>query len=221
MSTRIASPDRAAETEAAILQAARDLLAEGGLEVLSMRGVAKRVGVSATTIYNYFENKRELVHRIVMQGFERFDVYLREAAARAPQGSAERVYALGEAYIRFAMENREYFKVLFTIQGEQPREMEELPESGGYYLFRQTVVEAMESGAFRRSDPDLVVIYLWAHVHGLVTLSLACNLGQHCTREEEPVGAAELFASLRDFVMRGLTPIDSHTHGDKSGDEGE
>ena len=60
---KVADPQRAAETEAAILEAASDVLAEEGLEALSMRAVGARVGLSATALYNYVQNKQELVDR--------------------------------------------------------------------------------------------------------------------------------------------------------------
>ena len=199
----------ARRTETAILEAARDLLAEGGLEGLSMRGVASRVGLSATAIYNYFDSKQDLVDRVVVSGFRRFEGYLESAIEGLPEGSPDRLFKLGEAYIRFALENREYFKVLFTLAAERPREIEELPAEGGYQLLRQAVMDAMDAGRIRRDDPDLVALYLWTHVHGLVTLFLACRLEGHCGPEgqplgEESVGATELFARFRTFIREGL-----------------
>ncbi|MGD2153649.1 MAG: TetR/AcrR family transcriptional regulator, partial [Gemmatimonadales bacterium] len=183
-----------------------DLLAEGGLEALSMRGVASRVGVSATAIYNYFENKRALVERVVTQGFERFAGYLRSAIVDLPVGSAERVKALGDAYIRFALENREYFRVIFASHAETPRDIEELPEGGGYELLRQAVVDAMAAGTIREADPDLVVLYLWTHVHGLVTLLLTCEPDARCEHTGRRLSAPELFARFSEFVYGGLRP---------------
>jgi AcrR family transcriptional regulator len=206
MSPKVADPERAAETEAAILEAARDLAAEGGLDALSMRGVAARVGMSATAIYHYFENKQALVKRVVTLGFERFVSYLRAAIVGLPHGSAERLRALGDAYIRFALENREYFRVLFGTHTDTPQDIEELPDAGGYNLFRQAVVEAMESGAIRRADPDLVVLYLWTHVHGLVTLLLACKAEARCQHTGERLSAPDLFGRFSDFVLHGLRP---------------
>jgi AcrR family transcriptional regulator len=206
MTPRTAAPQRAADTETAILEAARDLLAEGGLEALSMRGVASRVGVSATAIYNYFENKRALVERVVTQGFERFAGYLRSAIVDLPVGSAERVKALGDAYIRFALENREYFRVIFASHAETPRDIEELPEGGGYELLRQAVVDAMAAGTIREADPDLVVLYLWTHVHGLVTLLLTCEPDARCEHTGRRLSAPELFARFSEFVYGGLRP---------------
>lgn len=209
MTPRVADPLRAAETEAAIVEAARHLLAEGGIEALSMRAVAARVGVSATAIYNYFEKKQALLDRVVNKAFERFGGYQRAAIADLPEGSIERVRALGEAYVNFALENREYFKVIFTLRAERPREIDELPEGGGYYLFRQTVVEAMRSGAMREADPDLVVLYLWAHVHGLVTLFLACHPDARCEHTGEELDAAQLYSRFSEFFYHGLAPVEA------------
>ena len=206
MTPKVADPVRGAETEAAIQEAARDLLAEGGLSALSMRGVAARVGVSATAIYNYFQNKEDLVRRVVTQGFERFTAYLREAIVDLPVGSRERLRALGEAYIRFALENREYFRVIFASHAETPRDIEELPEGGGYMLFRQAVVDAMEAGAIRQTDPDLMVLYLWTHVHGLVSLLLTCEPDARCEHTGRRLSAPELFARFSEFMFDGLHP---------------
>jgi AcrR family transcriptional regulator len=170
------SANRTGDVEGAILDAARDLLAEKGLQGLSMRTVAERVGVSATAIYHYFENKEELVHRVVRQGFQRFGEYIEQAMGAHPRGSLERVRAVGEAYLRFALENHAYFRVLFNLQRPHAHNIEDLPEGGGYGLLRQAVVDAMESGAMRTIDPDLMVMYLWSLTHGLLMISLACQI---------------------------------------------
>ena len=179
MAGKESAGNRTGDVEGAILQAARDLLAEKGLQGLSMRTVAQRVGVSATAIYHYFENKEALVQRVVRQGFERFGEYIEQAMRAHPRGSLERVRAVGEAYLQFALENHAHFRVLFNLQRPQPQTIEDLPEGGGYGLLRQAVVDAMESGAMRSIDPDLMVMYLWSLTHGLLMISLACQI-EHC-----------------------------------------
>ena len=197
--------ERTAETEAAIVGAARNLLAEGGLDALSMRVVADRVGLSATAIYHYFENKDALVGRVVSDGYRRFGEYALSAADRHARGSLERVIALGEGYVRFAFENQESFRVLYSIQTRSPRDREELPGGGGYELLRQTVVEAMETGAVREANPDLIAHYLWTCVHGLVTLTLACNVETaDCPALQRPRSAVDLFQEFRIFLSHGL-----------------
>jgi AcrR family transcriptional regulator len=205
MTPKVSDPVRASETEAAILEAARDLLAEGGLEAVSMRSVAARVGLSATAIYNYFENKGDLVRRVVHQGFDRFTGYLKEAVTDLPMGSRERLRAHGRAYLRFATENPEYFRVIFAAHGD-PEELDTLPGGGGYPMFRKAVVEAMEAGTIREADPDMVVVYLWTLVHGLVTLQLAFEPDARCPHSGERLSGLELFERFADFVYLGLGP---------------
>ena len=204
---RAAESEPASRTEQAIVEAGRDLLAEGGLDGLSMRAVAGRVGISATAIYNYFDNKQALVDRIVLSGWSRFESYLRDAVADRDRGSLERLYALGEAYIRFALENQEYFKVLFTMRSERQREIEELPAEGGYLLLREAVEEAMDAGRLRRADVDLVALYLWTHVHGLVTLFLACRVGSECCDDGGEPDPVELFGRFRSLMSDGLRAV--------------
>ena len=188
-----------------ILEAARDVIAAGGLEALSMRGVAERVGVSATALYHHFANKQALVDAVVQMAFERFGAEMEQAARAHPTGSLERVAALGEAYVRFAVEHEAYFRVIFSIAAPNPREVEDLPHGAGYPLLRQSIAEAMASGAMRAADPDLMAHYLWAHVHGIVTLALSCRLS-HCPACEgrgTPV-ALELLHGFSAFLREGI-----------------
>ena len=202
---------RSADTERAILDAARDLLAEGGIDALSMRAMAARVGLSATAIYHWFDNKEALVDRVVADGFRRSESYLWRAIEDLPAGSRERVAALGEAYIRFALENQQYFKVIFAIQTEHPRAVDDLPGRGGYGVLRQCLVEAMEAGSIRREHPDLLALYLWSVVHGLVTIFLACDAGEALDELGVPREGPEdptvlLFRRFRDVIESGLLP---------------
>jgi len=207
--------ERSAETERAILDAARTLLAEGGVSALSMRIVAERVQLSATAIYHYFKGKDELVRKVVEGGYRRFGEYLQEAIEREPKGSIERLTAIGEGYVRFAFENQEYFRVLYNIQARIPRDLDELPGGGGYHLLRQCVVDAIETGAVRDANPDLVAHYLWTCVHGLVTLTLACNLDASCAGADGnlPSSAVDLFRSFQGFLADGLRPSSSQGSG--------
>ncbi len=192
------------DLEADILDAARDLIAEGGLDRLSMRAVAEKVGVSATAIYHYFQGKQDLVERVVKRAFERFGGYLERAMREHPRGSVERIRALGEAYIRFALENQAYFRVIFSLEAPDPRALEDLPGGGGYELLRQSVEDAIEAGNYRKADPDLMSLYLWSVCHGLITLALACRFEECSERGNVPTSPLELFHALGPFVQAGV-----------------
>jgi len=210
--SQIIEKERSGETETAILEAARDLLAQGGLDALSMRAVASKVGLSATAIYHWFQNKEDLVDRVVLHGFRRSEAYMWKAIEDLPAGSMDRVAALGEAYIRFALENREYFKIIFAIQTPAPRHIDDVPGQGGYRVLRQCVVEAMEAGNIRQMEPDLVVLFLWSLVHGLVTIFMACDPKELlaetgcCDDLDERDLTLGLFERFRAMVRIGLEP---------------
>jgi AcrR family transcriptional regulator len=174
-----------ARTQDRIVDAARALLATAGLAGFSMRAVAERV------------------ERVVELGFEQFERKLLEAIVSLPVGSFARIAALGDAYIRFAAEHEEEFKILFNPVVTGRKRVKDLPGQGGYAILRRCIVEAMEHGALKESDPDLVAFYLWSRVHGIVMLLLACDFGDEFDVEGGPE-AAELFDATRVYVTAGL-----------------
>lgn len=64
------------DTRTRILNAARELYLEGGHRSVTMRGVAERVGVTATALYRQFDDKDALMNEVVDEGFRRFGRYL-------------------------------------------------------------------------------------------------------------------------------------------------
>jgi AcrR family transcriptional regulator len=197
--------DAAVGPHDAILEAARDLIAEGGIEAMSMRAVAERVGVSATAIYHHYANKQALVDAVVRLAFERFGAEMQAAVDREPRGSLKRVRAFGEAYVRFAIDHQAYFRIIFSIAAPTLRNIDELPAGGGYPLLRETIADAMASGEMRPGDPDVMAHFLWAHVHGVVTLALACRLEKcpQCRGGESQV-ALEMFRVFGPLLRHGI-----------------
>jgi AcrR family transcriptional regulator len=194
----------AAQTEAAIVRVARALLAEGGAGTCSMRAVAEGSGITAAAIYKHFRDKAALIDHVVGLSFQAFERSLLDAIAPLPPGSFARLAALGEAYIRFAEEHQEEFKVLFMPLSSGRKKLSDVPGEGGYRVLRQCVVEAIEAGSIRDADPDLVAFYLWSRVHGIVMLLLACDFGEVIEAEGGP-HSLNLFGLTRSFVVSGLS----------------
>ncbi len=205
MDTTISAPPVAAlRTRERIVDSARGLLASGGLVSCSMRAVAARAGVTPGAIYRHFADKDRLVAHVVGEAFERFEIALLEAVASLPVGSFERIAAMGEAYIRFAQQNEEEFKILFNPLVTQRKRIDELPGRGGYSILRRCVAEAIEAGTIRSdADPDRVALFLWSRVLGILTLLLTCDFEGEVEGE---LDAASLFRSTRDLVVHGLAP---------------
>jgi AcrR family transcriptional regulator len=199
---------RALQTQDRILAAARSLLAQGGAPACAMRAVAERAGVTPGAIYRHFSDKDALVARVVELAFQHFETFLLESIVSLPVGSFARIAALGEAYIRFAQENEEEFKIIFTPQVTERKKVDEIPGRAGYPILRRCIAEAMAAEAVRQADPDLVAFYLWSRVHGIVMLLLACDLDD-ALDVAGGASALNLFEATRTFVTDGLKRTDA------------
>ncbi|MDH3298557.1 MAG: TetR/AcrR family transcriptional regulator [Gemmatimonadota bacterium] len=190
-------------TRERILTSARGLLAEGGVAACSMRAVADRAGITPGAIYGHFVNKESLVQNVVDETLRDFERSLLGAIVSLPVGSFARISALGDAYVRFATEHEEEFRVLFMPVAGPRRKLSEIPGKIGYRILHQAVSEAIESGEIVHTNVDLVALYLWSRVHGVVTLMLACDVSGELA-SGEPRDAQSLLNLTKELVVFGL-----------------
>ena len=159
------------EVRQKILDAARELFAREGYDRVTMRSIAKTIEYSPTTIYNYFEDKCDLVDALCEKDFTEL------LAALRPNGLAadpvERIVQLGLAYAEFGLRHPNHYRFMFMTPFERKAGGDhELSESGqrAFELLRSAVVAAIEAGAFRPGDPTHLAQILWASIHGAVAL---------------------------------------------------
>jgi AcrR family transcriptional regulator len=176
------------QLRAQIIDAARDLLLERGLDGLSMRAIAERIEYSPATIYLYFRDKEELVREIVSSGFERMNAVTAAELARVGDGAsaAEQYGAMGRAYARFALENPLYFRVMFELPSTPELACSEPAEAGvrGFEAAVAAVQRAVDAGEFVDLDARRAATLGWAMVHGLTTLYLSGHLGDQAPTQE-------------------------------------
>ena len=152
-----------------ILDAARDLFAREGYERVTMRRVADAIEYSATTIYNHFEDKDDLVQALCHEDFAKLLGHLEARAL--PEDPVEKIRQLGLAYAHFGRSHPNQYRFMFMT----PQKFEQIhelapPGQQAYAHLRAAVVEALESGRFRPGDADTFTQVLWACVHGAVAL---------------------------------------------------
>ncbi len=160
------------KTKENILQAARELIAEKGIDGLSLRELARRIDYSPSGLYEYFHSKDELVTAVCAEGMERLNDYLSSVPADLPP--MERLFKMGLAYLEFARQNPEHFRLIFTDMAAPATVCDESPlEDNPYQTLLQAVQGAMEAGAIvPRPGYDLpeIAYSLWALVHGMAML---------------------------------------------------
>jgi AcrR family transcriptional regulator len=163
------------ELREAILTAAGVLFLERGYDGFSLRGVAERIGYSATTIYLYFADKDELLFAVVDEGFQTFKAPLTAAAASVsdPLGRLE---AIGRAYIDFGLSHPAHYQLMFMqrpdfLLGYRVGECE--PRINGFGVLQQAVQQGIDAGIFPPGDAEAYSDALWAEVHGVVALAIS------------------------------------------------
>jgi AcrR family transcriptional regulator len=158
-----------------ILDAAGELFLEQGYEGFSMRRVAERIGYSATTIYRYYEDKDDLLLAVVNEGFSEFARQLTEAAENV-SNPLKRLEALGQAYIRFGLDNPVYYQMMFMQRADlifESRKEQTKPMIDSFGALQTSVRAAMDAGFLKRGDVETYSHVIWSVVHGVTALALA------------------------------------------------
>lgn len=145
------------------MAAGRQLLEEEGLEALTMRRLAERVGIRAPSLYKHLPDKAALEAAIIATGFEEAAAAFEQAVDRAGEGSGEgsgdALVALAAAYRRFALEHPHLYRLM--TNGPLPRA--HLPPG----LEGRTAAPLL-----RVAGSEARARAVWAFAHGMVMLEL-------------------------------------------------
>lgn len=155
-----------------ILAAARDLLAEtGDKDAVSVRAVAERVGVTTPSIYLHFKDKDDLLDAVCADVFAALAVAL--TAAAAEDGTPlEKLLAQGRAYVKFALDKPEHYRLAFMISFE-PRNVDDVLADSCFSQLLRTVQECIDAGIFPAGPGALrLAMDLWSAAHGLASLMI-------------------------------------------------
>lgn len=159
-----------------ILAAAEQLLLETGNEdAVSIRAVAKKVGVTPPSIYMHFPDKTELIFQVCDKLFRDLDE-LFEAATAGVDDPLESLMLRGKAYVRFGLDHPEHYRIMFMNNpGSTPdRYKAGMGQGDGAFgHLVETVQRCIDSGALPAQDPLNAAIALWVTVHGITSLLLA------------------------------------------------
>jgi AcrR family transcriptional regulator len=148
---------------AALISAARELLAEDGTEALSLRAVARRAGVSAMAPYRHFPDKEALLAAVAAEGFREFAKALEDADNGAAPETA--LLEQGVAYVRFACAQPALFRLMFGPPRQGTHVALKHDEAMAHSVLAARV--AADTPAELRQARTLAC---WSVVHGLASL---------------------------------------------------
>lgn len=187
-----------------ILKAALDLMNEGGLGVLSMREVARRAGVSHQAPYHYFADREAILAELAREGFETLNGYVSKALV-GKDGAQAGMAAIGEAYVRFALDHPALFSLMFRCEMV---DLSKYPDAKAVAEEAFNAPMRVIAGTYGEDDPSLQTRMLacWSLAHGLATLLLEKKIAKHFgeTREEQDAGVKAVIG-LYAASMSGAT----------------
>lgn len=173
------------DLRAALVEAGLKALESQDIGDISLRQLAREVGVSPTAVYRHFPDKSALLQALAKAGIDQMALWQQRAATYAQGGEA--FAATGRAYVRWALANPALFRLAFgrceqvgpTVFGDN-----EAARMLRNHALHQT---GSEAGAQR------LMIQAWAVVHGLAMLMLDGQLPKNDALIDQVVDASTLF----------------------------
>ncbi|WP_062209235.1 TetR/AcrR family transcriptional regulator [Streptomyces sp. NBRC 109706] len=155
---------------AALLAAAERGLREHGADQLSLRVLAREVGVSHAAPRRHFPDRQALLDALAEDGFLKLGAVLRAALAGAGEDFPSRVRATMTAYTRFATERAALLELMYTSKHRPgaTRIVEAAEEPFG--LMNELIVEGQRQGALQEGAPERIGIVLLATLQGIASL---------------------------------------------------
>jgi AcrR family transcriptional regulator len=192
----------------ALLDAAAETLDDTGVDGLSLREVARRVGVSHAAPAHHFGDKTGLLTALAAEGFELFIVHLGFAAevGTASTSPVDQLASIGRAYADFADRHPGHFDVMFRpglIRTDDPAYAS---ASNAAFEALMAYVGAFQSAGWRaRADTRALSAAAWALAHGIAVLRMQGSLALHYP-DTSLGGTVELFKTLVGDREGGTTP---------------
>jgi AcrR family transcriptional regulator len=164
------------ERPAEILKAARELFLTQGVENVTTRQIAARVGISQTALYVYFSSKEEMLDALAEDAWRALADVL--AAADADDSDpVSHLRAILAAYMRFWLSRPDDFRIVFMRKSLRNCRSDEKDQVAAHDGFVERLTERFaeaQAGLAREAwNPESAALAMWAAVSGPVTLRLA------------------------------------------------
>jgi AcrR family transcriptional regulator len=185
----------------AVIDTALAIIAECGIDSLTMREIAQQIGVSRMAPYRHFENKAELLAVLAQEGFEGMYAAIQEAVAHTSNDPLARLQSIGVAYIAYAVARPVHYRVMFDASLSNRTIYPPLYQAAlkNFDCLMDTIDRCQQQGLIRTGDPKELAQINWSLVHGLSLLAI--------DRQFATMGAApihELAHTAMNAIIEGL-----------------
>jgi len=178
----------------ACIQAAREVIAEQGVEGLSMRDVARRLEISHQAPYRHFASRDHLLAEIMRRCFEDFAQFLDQSSK---YNQPEELRGMGEAYLDYAAAKPLEYRLMFGTPWPEPADHPELVKHAvhAFDLLRQNLLKQHGQKGSEKKQAELEAMFIWSLLHGYASIEQS-NVMQHL------VLSKGVQTNARDFMMK-------------------
>jgi AcrR family transcriptional regulator len=201
MTTKKTTPPAPVELKEACVIAAQEVIAEHGVENLSLRDVARKLGVSHQAPYKHYPTREHLLAEVMRRCYEQFTAHL-NARSLDPDPKVE-MHALGQQYLSFALSHPLEYRLMFNTPWPKTAEQPELVDHANQAFDTLRRVMARVHGVKSTTQAvDLDALFVWSTMHGLAGI-LSANCTTHLTLA--PTVHKKAVAHVMGLIERGLS----------------
>ena len=154
-------PPKCKFTKEEVIQAALDMTRESGINSVTARALGEKLGSSSRPIFSLFQSMQEVQQEVIYAADALYQDYLKREMA---MGEYPPYKASGVAYIRFAKDEKELFKLLF-MRDRSAEQIDDNPKE------LKPLIEAItKSTGLSEQDAYMFHLEMWMYVHGIATM---------------------------------------------------
>jgi AcrR family transcriptional regulator len=189
----------------ALVEAALELIAEGGLASLNLTEAAKRVGVTAAAPYRHFASRDELLNEVARRGFLSFGERIEKAWDEGRPDAATAMWRMCAAYLAFARAEPGLYSAMFGSVTTLSTEASADAADHALDILWRSVVAFLRQRDAPAQGARKLALQLWALAHGVAMLSISGHLDAAKGLDPVPVLDAAARNLMEAAVRRAET----------------
>ncbi len=165
------------ELKEACIQAAREVIAEQGVEGLSMRDVSRKLNISHQAPYRHFPSRDHLLAEIMRRCFEDFANFIDE---KSKKKTNDELRGMGEAYMAYASRKPLEYRLMFGTPWPEPAAHPDMVKYAvhAFDVLRQSLLNKHGEKKNVKKQAELEAMFIWSALHGMATIAQS-NVMQH------------------------------------------
>lgn len=187
------------DLRSALVSETAKIVAAEGRQSVTIRELAKRLGVSRNAPYRHFTDKNELLCAVAEVAFYEFANVLKEARNHSGDTALQQLYKMGIAYLEFSQANGAIYKLMFNdpLISENKTPSLQQASDATFGVLLEMLKYCQQQGVINRQSEELQAMFVWSSIHGLSSILLDTN-------DQKVANKQQKVASTLEMVLRGL-----------------